>query len=126
MATPPMRARGRARSGVLDLAGHLGDVGPAVVGPEGGDEGDHEAAEAAAGRREGWCGSWRSAVAVAWKQKPAMTRMSSDLEPGEGELDVAGFAGAEDVEPGDGPGDGDGEDLRPGDAPRATDDGGNP
>ena len=38
------------------------------------------------------------------------------LEPGEGELDVGGLERGDDVEGGHGPGDDDGNHLRPGDA----------
>ena len=37
----------QAAFGMAHFAGHHGEVVPAVVGPQGGDEGEHEAAESA-------------------------------------------------------------------------------
>ena len=103
---------GQAALGVADFAGDHGEVVPAVVGPECGDEGDHESAEAA-------CAPGKNV----WKlQHAARRRREAEagddqderaFEPGEDELEVAGFADAEIVEPGDDPSGGDGEDLRP-------------
>ena len=105
---------GEGALGALDLAGHLGDVGPAVVGPEGGDEGDHEAGDAAAGTGGGGDEVVPGAVAVGGEEAESGDDEDEQaFEPGEGELDVAGGFCTDEVEQGDSPGDGDGEDLGP-------------
>ena len=98
---------------VLDFAGHLRDVGPAVVGPECGDERDHEAGEAAACAGEAGCEVVPATVLDAGETEGGDDDDQQDFEPGEGGLHVGGVAGADDVEAGDDPGGGDGEDLRP-------------
>ena len=96
---------GQAALGVAHFAGDHGEIVPAVVGPERGDQRDHESAEAADGvGAEGGEVAPRAVLADV-KQKPAMTRMSTPLSHGEDELEVAGLLDAEVVESGHEPGD---------------------
>jgi hypothetical protein len=44
---PPINARGRLRSGAAHFSGHHGQIAPAVVGPQGRDQRQHEAVPAA-------------------------------------------------------------------------------
>ena len=79
MPSPAMRAMGRLRCGLLHLARHHGEVVPAVVGPERGDERDHEAAEAAMRAQERSRRSFPSVRLLDAKQIPAIATISTPL-----------------------------------------------
>ena len=96
---------------VADFAGELRDVGPAVVGPECGDERGHEAGEAGVCAEVDGREIVQRAVVDAGEADDGDADDEDDLEPGERGLHVGGFARADDVEPGDEPGGGDGRDL---------------
>src|SRR5581483_4572743 len=98
---------------VVDLAGELREVRPAVVGPERGDECGHEAGDARVCGEVGCREIVQRAVAEAAEADDRDADDENDLEPGECGLDVRGFARADDVERGDEPGGDDRGYLRP-------------
>ena len=96
---------GQAALGAADFAGDHGEIVPSVVGPERGDEREHESAEAAACVRAATVAKLRQEPDAEAKQSAATMRMSMRFEDGEDELEVAGLFDAEIVQSSDEPGD---------------------
>ncbi len=100
------------------FSGHHGEVIPAVVCPERRDQRNHEPGNAAF--RAGKAGMQVRHAAVGTGEAEAADHHDQyHLEPGEEELEVTGLLDAQVIEPGDQPGDGDGEELCPGDEQRS-------
>ena len=70
---------GKSALGTADFAGDHGEIVPSVVGPEGGDEREHESAEAAVCARGETVAKFASEPDAEAKQMPATMRMSRAL-----------------------------------------------
>ena len=113
---------GQAAFRVAHFAGHHGEIVPSVVGPQGGDEGEHKSAKSAYRMRQ-TCGEVGKGAGSRGKAEARNDQNQDALENGEDKLKVAGLFDAEIIEPGHKPGDGDGEQLRPKQGQRAADSG---
>ena len=114
MATPPTRASGILRCGCLTSPAKGDDVAPSVVGPQSGDQRDHEAGQASACSGKGGGEVVPRAVGACRAEAEACDDDDQRaFEPGQNQLHVGGVACAENIEAGDEPGHREGEDLSP-------------
>ncbi len=111
---------GQAAFRALHLAGNHGEVVPAVVSPEGGDQRGHESAQAAHGMGHAG-GEVGPGAAERGETQSCDDEDQNPLEHREDKLKVSGFLYPKTVQPGHEPGDEDGEDLRPEQRQRSAD-----